>query len=205
MGVDAMIYVELPQGVEYNDDTLRQLSFDICEAVGHRAFWFDKDEDKHALRFCGRDDAEGLEQTTGQLIDVHTLSRYYGPFYERGPLQDFVMIAEWFERRIPGCKVFYGGDSGGVSLFDKAERDKLLDHWATVGHKPYTGCGGDRMARGGYGTDGIQNPTCEFCRHPMTRYGYGFGYGMFTCDGCKASLTTRDGGKTWGETEKDLV
>jgi len=47
-------------------------------------------------------------------------------------------VAEWLERRVPECVVWYGGDSSGIcaELFDTPARKKLLEHFASEnGHE----------------------------------------------------------------------
>jgi hypothetical protein len=72
-------------------------------------------------------------------LDVGLTLSYYGKGYERGDPEHFVRIAEWLERRIPDCEVWYGHDSDDESIepFGPAERTALLEYFRRVGHEPY--------------------------------------------------------------------
>jgi hypothetical protein len=43
----------------------------------------------------------------------------------------YVKSAEWLERNIPKCEVYYGHDvdDENISLFDKKAREELLEHY----------------------------------------------------------------------------
>jgi hypothetical protein len=50
---------------------------------------------------------------------------------KRGNIELFIKCAEWLERRLPGCLVYYGHDvdDENLRLFDKPARDELLRHY----------------------------------------------------------------------------
>lgn len=64
-------------------------------------------------------------------LDVNLWKSYYGYGHAGGDLELFIKCAEWFERRLPNCQVYYGHDVSdeNISLFDKAARERLLAHF----------------------------------------------------------------------------
>ena len=44
-------------------------------------------------------------------VNVCTMSRYYGPGYERGPWPDIYGAIRTLQAAFPEAKVFYGGDT----------------------------------------------------------------------------------------------
>lgn len=115
-----------------------------------------------------------------QFIRVHLWTRYYGPGYERGAWPVIRATAEWLERHVPGCTVYYGGDSSGICAepLHAAARDYLNAHYLTHGHEPY---------RGGRGLAPI---LCDFCLRGMHDVGGGQGQRFWHCDGCDLKTIT---------------
>jgi hypothetical protein len=72
-------------------------------------------------------------------FDVGVIHDYYGEGYERGDAEWFIRLAEWLERNIPGCEIWYGNDSSDESIkpFGIAERAAFLEYFRQVGHEPY--------------------------------------------------------------------
>jgi hypothetical protein len=72
-------------------------------------------------------------------IDVHVCRDYYGVGYERGDLEWYIRLAEWLERNVVGCEVWYGNDCSDESIkpFGPDERAALLAYFRRVGHEPY--------------------------------------------------------------------
>ena len=193
MGVDAEMVVVSPTTM--TDRELLRLSYETVAAFGHERFFVsrgDYGEAHHAL-------TPGTEYTlrpiaSGFAFRTHLWSSYYGPGYERGDLPFLLALRRWFEAKIPGCAVYYGGDTGETLdlLDDAAERD-LWAHFVAHQHFPYIKH--DRLMGG----DGIPTPDCWLCDEPMLRNGFGSSYGGFWCPGCGYQQETRDGGKTWKE------
>lgn len=187
MGVDAQMLVKTRRALSEN--AVHALALDLAEAFGPEKFYLNREADDygdgshypahHALSIVDKFEQDGdtiFPSPGEQFIEVHTWHRYYGVGYERGDLPTYIGIAEWLERRIPGCAVFYGGDSSGICAepFDAASRAALMDHFAKVGHKPYRG-GWDRERDG---------PLCDFCRIQMQRCGWGPEWAAWSCAGC---------------------
>lgn len=72
-------------------------------------------------------------------LDVGLTGSYYGEGYERGDPELFVRLAEWLERRVPNCEVWYGHDIADESIepLGAAERSALIAYFRRVGHEPY--------------------------------------------------------------------
>lgn len=181
MGVDAVMSVD--PACHLDAPALRRLSYELVAAIGPGPFWLDRVRDRHALEF----DKAGF-------IDVNLAGRYYGEGYERGNWPDYGAIMRFFRLRLPGCTIYYGGDSDPDEppAFTEADESRMWQHWATVQGRPY------RDGFSSLNDDGIETPSCEFCRVPMVRNGWGGGFASFYCY-CGLALTTRDGGFTWAE------
>ena len=131
MPLAAVIYVYIE---EYRPDSL------IAELGVELMRQFDlTDEDFHRggpLVYLPREDYD-LAHIVGQpgfLLDANIRGPYYGVGYERGNLRLFVGIAEWLEKSLPGCRVYYGHDSDDQgSPFDAPVRDILTAYHNSVG------------------------------------------------------------------------
>lgn len=83
-------------------------------------------------------DLAHVEGKPGFLLDVNLYRNYYYVGYERGDLPLFVGIAEWLERKLPGCRVFYGADTTDrVVSFNAPVRDALTAYHNAVGWDIY--------------------------------------------------------------------
>lgn len=153
MGIDAEIRVRIPEPMD--DQAIMRLSVDAKEAFSG-LLWVDRER-----RQAGIERYELREWDTlppGNWLKVNTMARYYGEAYERGPIVDFIALAEWFEFRIPGCEVYYGGDhNDSYEAFTAERRREYFEHFARVGGRPYR----DR------GLDPGPSPECDWCETPM--------------------------------------
>lgn len=70
------------------------------------------------------------EDEGGKWFDINLLRAFYSQGYERGDIDLFAKIAEWFEAKIPGCRVYYGNDCDDRSLilFDGSKRSEFLQY-----------------------------------------------------------------------------
>lgn len=204
MGVDAQMLVK--HRAQYTPDQVLALAVALAEAFGPQTFmiWSKEDsswatEDRHALEIVNEYEQDGdsiIPEAGEQFIEVHLAGRYYGPGYERGNLPDYIAVANWLEARIPGCSIFYGGDSSGICAepFDAKGRAKYWEHFCRVGHAPYTGAFGS-----------FQNSprmVCSFCKTDMANLGGGGGNTYFSCMSCNRRVIYE--GKT-GKTIKVKV
>jgi len=130
------------------------------------------------------------------MLEVFLSGRYYGEGYERGDVFRYIAIAEFMEHALPGCSVYYGGDSSGVvaELFGATEREQLKQYAFENGHDPYT--------RAFTKSDWTTTPVCKLCKIPMRQYGFGKDYATFSCAGCGHSVQTRDGGATFTKAKR---
>lgn len=129
-----------------------------------------------------------------QFIRVHLWTRYYGPGYERGDWSIIRATAEFLEAAIPGCEVWYGGDSSGVCAapLGEAERATMTAYWLSKGHENY------RAAFGSFRRS--VSESCDFCGgKPMHDCGGGQGETFWHCDGCGLKRVTGPG------TSRDLA
>lgn len=203
MGVDAEMVVVAPQ--ELDQAAVLRLSYETVAAFGHDWFWMDREgrygEKRHALT-AGTDYELEMPDDACTVLTVHIASRYYGENYERGNLPLILNLARWFRSKLPGCTVFYGGDTTDyLSPLTLAREDQLWAHFVEHQHFPYI----DFDRRSLLGGDAIEGQFCSFCQEPMLRYGWGPNYASYSCPGCGWKQETRDGGKTWAEPAKDRV
>lgn len=140
------------------------------------------------------------------LLRVNLSGRWYGIGYERGDLLTYCAVAEWLEVNVPGCQVWYGGDSSGVLVerFGPITREKLRRHLYSVQGRDYFDYDKSGLLSGRDAVTGP--PACSLCpggEYRGARCGWGNGYALFDCRGCGKQLVTRDGGKTYApQTEK---
>ena len=82
-----------------------------------------------------------VEDGSSQWYDVGLWGAVYEWGYERGDLPLFVRVAEWFEKRLPACEVWYGNDctEESIHFFGRRERECLTKYYEEVGHEPYDG------------------------------------------------------------------
>lgn len=145
-----------------------------------------------------RQDGDDIIADSGEcLLNLNLWGRYYGPGYERGDIILYCAIAEWLEHNIPGCEVWYGGDSSGIEAkpFTEAYRRSLRFHL-------YGECGKDYWQSGMLPRDTPFPKSCSLCpndRYAGVQCGWGNDYASFRCSGCDKRVETRDHGKTWQE------
>jgi len=188
MGVDAMVFVRTER--VFTDAEIRRLAYEAGRAFGSDKFF--RYDDRHNISRV-KDDRE-----EDAALSVNVATRYYGPGYERGDLPFLVILAEWLERKIPGCVVLYGGDSDDtLEPFDAKARSGLLDHFAGPESRAYFNYG--------WGAGTPKSPTCPLCAESMPQYGCGPGRaaGSFCCGGCGNRLRTIDGGTTFTEIKEE--
>lgn len=209
MGVDTQMLVRTR--TIHTAEQVRRLAVDLCEAFGPDRFWIGEDwplwddeyenqigKGRHALSIVKKyaQDGDDIVPDAGeQFIEAHLATRYYGEGYERGDLPFIIAVAEWLEFRIPDARLFYGGDSSGICAepFDRASRTTAFRHFATVGHRPYTG---------GFGrfTNAARDVMCGFCDYAMHHCGGGGGLGLptsyefYRCGGCGKQAVRRANG-----------
>lgn len=157
MGVDAEMRVMTPDPIE--EDDIMQLSVAAADAFGRGFFWIDRERRQPAIQRWEPREWEEVPME-GHWLKVNLSGRYYGEAYERGPITEYIALADWFEHRIPGCKVYYGGDNvEWLEPFTPERRQAYFRHWAENGHAPY------RMARSSLNKEPI--PECDWCHTPM--------------------------------------
>lgn len=197
MGVDAEMFARVKRAVP--EAEVADLAYRIAATFGQDQFiifrpgewgYVNGQRAIERVEVYEQDGPDITPEPGETFLRVHLLGRYYGKGYERGHLPTYVCVAMWLEQNIPGCSVWYGGDSSGIcaSAFGHAEREALMRHYCDVGHEPYE----SHFDRGGE----IVNPMCSLCRRPAHRYGYGNSYAAYRCLGCGWDVVTRDGGKT---------
>ncbi len=182
MGIDAEMFVKW-RGAPLEETPVRVLSAALCKLFGHENFFLSKGEygePHHAisiLRGPYEQDGPDIDPLHGeQFLEVHLWTRYYGEGYERGDWQLIRGVAEFLEIALPGCEVWYGGDSSGVlaELLDQAKREEITAYFYRQGHENY---------RGAFGR--AHGTLCLFCGGiPMHNSGGGRDRVFLSCDGC---------------------
>jgi|SRR6187549_1416249 len=220
MGIDAEILIRnVPYSLVTNE-WLKETSWRICECIGAKHFFVDQEEGHLAIeRTLSRyredndpapgseyhQDGEPIYAKDGEcLLELNLCGRYYGVGYERGDLLLYCGIAEWLEANIPGCEVWYGGDSSGVCAepFGKDAREALRRHLFSIEGRDYFRDRSSFMK-----SDDIVRPLpCMLCpggTYRGERCGWGQGYAKYSCAGCGVATSTHDGGATWTIDKKE--
>lgn len=201
MGIDARIIVRVKR--ELSTEELRKVGYNLGIAFGPDRFWYGSETytwrdpwaisriygyggdgksvcPKDGEQFPYRQDGPDIEPEDGEFMyGVYVWTRYWGPAYQRGDIAFIVMLAEWLERHIEGCQVWYGGDSSGVLAqhFDKAMRDEYMNLWALDGEVYGT------FFDNGSHSPAPYRPKSKVYSEPMIRNGYGGDFAAFYCPG----------------------
>lgn len=227
MGVDAEMLVRGVKETTVTDEWLKEMSWRLCQSVGAKHFkvgeywrgftdwtynaimrsgrWAGDDENiKPGSKYI--QDGKDIDAEPGEcMLELGLLGRYYGIGYERGDILAYCAIAEWLEYNIPGCTVYYGGDSSGVCAeqFDEKARIRLRQHLLGTDGRAYFNY--SRMPRMP-GEAKVQPPACSACpggKYAGSQFGWGGPYAAFSCPGCGDKTCTRDNGKTWEKDKSD--
>lgn len=202
MGVDAQMVVAAPQWLD--DRALLRLAYETASAFGPQKFWVNRDGKYGDPSHC-------LERGTSYRLvppvaaettfRVRLWTRYYGEGYERGDLPLILGLNRWFQTKLPGCTVYYDGDTDeSLAELTAGREAELWLHFCTNQHRPYI----DHGQRSIFGPrDGITDQHCDFCDERMMRNGWGYRYGAFWCPGCGLRIETRDGGRTWTDLDRE--
>lgn len=213
MGIDAEMLARRVPRSRVTDKWLKELSWKMGQSLGAGKFFIDREKGYGAItrtndRYRYDDSPEpGTVYTQDGddvpavgdecLLQVHLWGRYYGKGYERGDILFYIAVAEWLEMNIPGCEVWYGGDSSGVCAvpFTQELRKELREHlYSTEGRAYFTSWG----QRDEFGLP----PACALCpdgKYCGERFGSGRTFASFRCAGCGHSCETHDSGATWTE------
>ena len=182
MGVDVEMYVKTK--TKLSDDKVLDLAFRLAAAFGPEYFWMEREGDRkhHCLSIIKRKkdlfyyigDIEGY-----QILRVYLSGRYYGELYERGYFPLYRNVAEWLEYNIPGCEIWYGGDTGAdLKHFNNEMRQELWKYYCKNANLPYVGFFDAALS------DNDKRPICDLCQKPMIRNGFGPNYAKYYCAGC---------------------
>ena len=79
-----------------------------------------------------------LPDPTAHWYETNLSMSYYGAGYKRGHLPRFIRCAEWLEKTVVGCEIWYGNDCADDSIrqFGPAARVEALGYFNRVGHGP---------------------------------------------------------------------
>lgn len=168
-----------------SDDNLKRLAWRLAGAFYREGFGFYDDTMTciEAIETYQQDGDDITPEPGEYFYEIHLSGRYYGPEYERGPITDFVAIAEWLEFNVADAEVWYGGDSSGIcaTRFDRPARQVLLAHFYRHGHLPYVEAF-DGLTEG--------RPECPRCKIHMIQNGGGGDREFYFCYGCPNKAIT---------------
>lgn len=169
MGADVQISIK---SKELNEDEIKKLNQEIY----HR-FHIGKDQEWWEFKWSEDDEAYTL----------HSLMRYYGDGYERGPWPQIHALLRYVKDFVGGKgNVFYYSDSNCLEDINSPttylDIEQIFTHWLDVGHKPYLGL--------------EENHPCPECKNYMWRSGYSGKGDIYSCTMCSYSdwPNTKDSG-----------
>lgn len=221
MGVDARMFARLRGENRIKPEQVLPLSVDLCKTIGAGHFMITKATEyafghpHHALslveplddktaadyetpELAGKvvwlqDGEPAVAEPDEQFLEVHLMTRYYGPDYARGNWMTIRTVAEWLEFKLPGAQVWYGGDSSGICAapFGPAERALVNRFFLETGHRTYRD-----YFRGTFAI-GVSAPRCDCCEIAMSDTGGGGpdGRTFWYCDGCDGKVVTFETGR----------
>lgn len=199
MGIDAEMFIRTKRHPRpLTGQGLRDIGRRLCSMYGHENFRLDRDfleyeEDpvarkklaaRHIIYPVDKWEQDGPDILPEQgefFYRIAIATRYYGVGYERGDLPFIIGVAEALEHMVPGCEVWYGGDSSGVlaEFFGPLERHRLIEHFYRHDHAPYT------RRPNPFRTPDLNDlhpPECSLCRYPMNRTGFGPDFALYSCE-----------------------
>jgi hypothetical protein len=221
MGIDARMFARLRGANRLRPDQVLPLAVELAKTVGAGHFMITKDQEwarafgpgRHALsvieplsdetareydcpELAGKvvwfqDGDPIVADPDEQFVEVHLMTRYYGPEYARGNWPVIRTVAEWLEFKLPGAEVWYGGDSSGVCAvrFGPNERALVNRFYLGTGHRTY------RSVFDGLSSRGKTPPICGCCEASMSDCGGGNGSTFWFCDGCNGKAVTHADGR----------
>jgi hypothetical protein len=188
MGIDAQMFIKTRTDV--TPERLKSWSYIFGSAFKYHLSIGYKDKIWHKpiekIEVYEQDGDDIIPATNETFLRVYPSGRYYGIGYERGPIMTYIQMAEFLERLIPNCEVWYGGDSSGAcaELFDKTKREKLINHFISAnGHDSYNH----------YFDKDSNGPDCPVCEVKMVQNGWGPDYKAYGCLGCGWQRSERSG------------
>jgi hypothetical protein len=122
-----------------SEEYVRGIEADLKEALGRERL-FDH-ESKGSVFLEEGKDCESLPDTiprTRSILRVLLSTPYYGPGYESGYWPEIVATLEFFYRRLPSARVWYG--PGGTEAMQQVTReflDEMWNYWVIHGGRPY--------------------------------------------------------------------
>jgi hypothetical protein len=70
------------------------------------------------------------DEQESMWLDLNFHRAFFEIGYERGDLSLYINTADWLEKELPDCHIYYGHDSNdkSIALFDSQKRQTLTDH-----------------------------------------------------------------------------
>src|SRR5690349_3019641 len=115
MGIDVNLYAE----GEVSDEELAAANLYMINRCDIADDW------QKTGNVLNRDDEEWF---TAPRVALSTMVRFYGEGYERGPWPNIYGAIRLLQTALPGCKVFYGGDSTDDGI--ECTEEYLAEVWA---------------------------------------------------------------------------
>lgn len=183
MGVNARMLIKTKNQYQLTEEEVLFLAYRLYNCFDDNLM-VQGEKGIHCLEIIDKYEQDGrtiYPKPDEQFIEVNIFGSYYGIGYERGSLYIYIMMAEWLEKNIGNCKIFYGGDSDGVCIrsFGKRIRNKLFNYYCKKGHFEYQSYHGKYINK--------NNPICPLCKQPTTQYSVGNTFSLHRCDGCNYS------------------
>lgn len=127
MGIDAVFIAEF-------DHRLSETELNLVKYLTH-------DRLPGFIEQISQDEEEYLIESKRPncCVRFNNMNRYYGEGYERGPILEWLALADLLEFHFPNVIVHWGGDSGSAYMreWEKEERAELYQHFLKEGHIPY--------------------------------------------------------------------
>lgn len=183
MGIDSHMLLRTKHPIA--DQRVNQLAWELAASFGHQNFYVTPNNTRalYTVPVYYQDGPEIIPEPGETLIRVNVVGRWCDIYSLNSKLFYYAAVAQWLERRVPGCEIWYGGDSSGVLAipFTPKVRAQCMKHMPRF----------HLIMRDPPEPDG--QTTCEFCSKNRAKLYLDSKYLIEECLGCQSLYIQIDG------------
>lgn len=181
MGIDTVMY--LHPAIRVTADDVKRAAVRMQISLGEDGIgWVQLPNERapgcHSLTLSEDDDGK-------QIVGVHTLARYYGESYSRGPAVRILNTIRFLRDTFPGCELHYGGDcQEDIDVFTPDDEVAMWRHVMSEHGYAYHSASPTRKE----GT-----VVCDFCEVRTNAFSFSGREVTSSCPSCHRQWTMKDG------------